>query len=187
LSSFSFAFSGFGGESILLFRRRPSNIFNKALTALQIRRRKSMNHLPIVSFVSPLRSCLRSRPWRCAKTYNEGWQSSSFDDKAWSPALVLGSYSMAPWGKLNDQTKSEAPQAAGIPNDVRIIYVPQPQAIRIHQLGVERNFTATYFDPVSGETNRLGIIHSDAQENWTCPPPVSVKEQDWVLILEAKK
>jgi hypothetical protein len=89
-------------------------------------------------------------------------------------------------GKLSEQRKLESPQSAGVPEVVRLVYVPRREAIRVHHLGVEKAYTATYFDPVSGEKTPLGIIRSDGRGSWTCPLPAAQKEQDWIVILEAQ-
>ena len=90
-----------------------------------------------------------------------------------------------PDGKVSAPAKTESPQAAGVPGIARIIYVPRATNIVVRQLG-EIAYNAAYFDPVSGEKTPLGIIRGDKSGAWTCPPPAIVKEEDWVLILEAQ-
>jgi hypothetical protein len=77
----------------------------------------------------------------------------------------------------------EVPYAAGIPDLVRIIYVPRKQPVVIGDLGRQAGHRATLFDPVTGARTSLGLIHADDQGNWTCLPPAG-DEPDWVLILE---
>nr|WSX75305.1 glycoside hydrolase family 78 protein [Streptomyces sp. NBC_00899] len=35
--------------------------------------------------------------WRCAQTAPSGWEQPAFDDSAWSAAMDLGAYGVAPW------------------------------------------------------------------------------------------
>lgn len=77
----------------------------------------------------------------------------------------------------------EVPYAAGIPDIVRIVYVPQRESIVVKNL--ETTYAATYFNPVSGERTNMGVVHADATNSWACSPPAS-EESDWVLILEAQ-
>jgi hypothetical protein len=125
--------------------------------------------------------------WRCAKTESAGWNSTSFDDSAWTNAMMAARYSGGPWGKIdgpNDDTF--APQSAGIAGVVRVIYAPRADPLEIRQLGPNFPYNAKYFDPVSGVTTRLGEIRSDTDGLWNCPPPSGLNH-DWVLILELKK
>jgi hypothetical protein len=86
-----------------------------------------------------------------------------------------------------DQPSDDAfgPQSAGVPGGVRIIYVPQNEAIAVRNLGAKAAYAATYFDPVSGAKTALPAVQADVAGSWTCPPPIG-QDHDWVLILEAK-
>jgi hypothetical protein len=75
------------------------------------------------------------------------------------------------------------PQALGIPGSLRIIYVPEPEPIELRALSAEAKYTATYFDPVSGQKTSLGTVQADASGVWTCSPSPS-QAHDWVLVLE---
>ena len=88
-------------------------------------------------------------------------------------------------GDRLDEAKDESygPQAAGIPGVVRVIYVPQSEAVEVRYLVAQAAYAATGFDPVSGDKTPLGTIHADAAGRWTCAPPAG-KDHDWVLILE---
>jgi len=81
------------------------------------------------------------------------------------------------------EDKSRAPQAAGIPDLVRIIYVPEAQSIEVRNLTSQATYAATYFDPVTGEKTTMGKIQAPSSGVWRCPPPAG-KDHDWVLILE---
>jgi hypothetical protein len=89
------------------------------------------------------------------------------------------------WAVSTPETSdiSRQPQAAGIPGRVRIIYVPENQAVEIRGLDSQVKYAATRFDPVSGEKASLGIIQADNRGAWKCPPPPG-QDHDWVLVLE---
>jgi hypothetical protein len=98
--------------------------------------------------------------------------------------MVVGRYGDGPWGQIgeaNDETYG--PQATGIPGVVRVIYVPQSEAVEVRHLVAQAAYTATCFDPVSGDKTSLGTIRADAAGRWLCPAPAG-KDHDWVLILQ---
>ena len=124
--------------------------------------------------------------WLSSKTEGAGWDSVAFDDAAWNKALAVGSYGDPPWGRI-DSPKDDAfePQSTGIPNSVRVTYVPNGEPIVVRGLGTPTGFAAIYFDPVSGAKTAAPAIQADAAGSWNCPPPAGI-DHDWVLILEAK-
>jgi hypothetical protein len=125
--------------------------------------------------------------WRCATNEVKGWEVAGFNDRAWAKALVIGRYGDGPWGrigKLNDH--SIDPQSTGIPGQVRIIYVPQHQAIEVRNLRSQAKYLAKYFNPVSGEKISLGTIQADDNGLWKCVPPMG-EDHDWVLVLAETK
>ncbi len=125
--------------------------------------------------------------WRCAKTESTGWDSTNFDDSAWTNAMLVARYGEGPWGKIDRQGDDVlGPQAAGIPGVVRVIYVPRADPVEVRHLGPHSPYDARYFDPVSGMTTGLGEIRSDSDGVWNCPPPAGL-DHDWVVILELKK
>jgi hypothetical protein len=75
------------------------------------------------------------------------------------------------------------PQVAGIPGQVRVIYVQENQSIEIRDLGSQTKYRAAYFDPVSGKRTALGVVQADGKGNWNCVPPAG-NDHDWVLVLE---
>jgi hypothetical protein len=121
--------------------------------------------------------------WRSSRTEAQGWEEANFDDSNWPPAMVLGDYGMAPWGKLAD-TAQEMPYATGDASGPRIIYVPNPKVVEIRELDANAIYNAFYFDPVSGKKTAMGEMKSQANGTWICPPPKVVAEEDWVVILE---
>jgi hypothetical protein len=122
--------------------------------------------------------------WRWAKSEAAGWESGGFDDSAWAGAMVLGRYGDGPWGELGRSYNGVyGPQAAGIPGVVRVIYVPESEAIVVRTLGANTVYAASYFDPVTGAKTALGEVHADGEGLWHCPPPAD-SGHDWVVILE---
>ena len=123
--------------------------------------------------------------WRSAKNSEADWDTTSFDDSAWSPAQTIASYGDPPWGKIGGQSEFDGPQAAGDPSKVRIIWVPRSEPILVRNLGSRAAWTATYFDPVNGGKTPLPPIQASDDGSWTCPSPVG-QDHDWILILEPK-
>jgi hypothetical protein len=80
---------------------------------------------------------------------------------------------------------SSQPQASGITDTVRIIYVPESKAIQVVDLG-KNAWSASYFDPVTGEIKSIGAVRVNDAAAWTCPPPSGL-EHDWVVVLESEK
>jgi hypothetical protein len=88
------------------------------------------------------------------------------------------------------------PYATGIPQKVRIIYVPAPRSVRVIGLEPTIAYRAAAFDPQTGESTELGAVTPDRQAAWTVsrkssddePQKVEIKAaDDWVLILERAK
>ncbi len=80
----------------------------------------------------------------------------------------------------------DVPQATGIPDMVRIIWVPRNEPILVRNLNPRVAWAAAYFDPVTGGRKKLGEIRADPMGVWNCDPPPN-NEHDWVLALEAQK
>jgi hypothetical protein len=86
----------------------------------------------------------------------------------------------------------EQPFAAGIPGEVRIIYLYEPiwgqsvggQGKKV--LGIEKDTTyqAFWWDPRTGQEFPLGIVKPDASGAWMIP--MEPELFDWVLVLEKK-
>ena len=93
------------------------------------------------------------------------------------------------WATLNEPGESNEvssqPQATGISDTVRIIYVPESKAIRLAEVGKNR-WSASYFDPVTGEVKSIGPVSANDAGIWVCGPPAGL-EHDWVLVLESEK
>jgi hypothetical protein len=92
------------------------------------------------------------------------------------------------WAKFaGEQPNDEAygPQSSGIPGVVRVTYAPESRAVTSTGLEIRANFSAAYFDPVSGVKTTIGQIQAEDAGAWICPPPTGC-DHDWVLVLERK-
>ncbi|MBT6145529.1 MAG: DUF4038 domain-containing protein [Gemmatimonadetes bacterium] len=85
-----------------------------------------------------------------------------------------------PW----DGTDYDTNIAAGIPGELRVIYVPQmwnlPQVLEIEP---NVSYESFWFDPMTGDRTDTVAVEPDADGAWTPPHPVVV--HDWVLVLTA--
>jgi hypothetical protein len=122
-------------------------------------------HLPGSRQVGLAKALLEQYPWHRFEPHPE-WAVSKPEAGA---------------GQLNDAFFE--PQAAGIPGLVRIIYVPENQAIEARGLGPQARYAAAYFDPVSGGKASLGNVQADSRGVWSCRAPPG-QDHDWVLVLE---
>jgi hypothetical protein len=85
------------------------------------------------------------------------------------------------WSKEN----YEQPYAAGIPGEVRVIFIPPAwNAPTVKSLEPGIVYRAFYFDPKSAEHHDLGDVAPDASGAW--PAPFTPTFADWVLVLEKK-
>jgi len=84
------------------------------------------------------------------------------------------------WNKENYQL----PFAAGIPGEVRIIFVPQMIYETPKVKGIEPgvDYQALLFEPASGKRHELGKITPDSAGMWQ--PTVLPTFADWVIVLE---
>jgi hypothetical protein len=125
--------------------------------------------------------------WHVAKQPASGWDTATFDDSAWSKAKIVIPYGGNPWGKL-DATSNDpiyGPQATGIPGVVRLIYVPDPRTIELSGLEKSATYTASLFDPVTGDKRKLDAIQADEAGKAKYDSPSGI-DHDWVLILESQ-
>jgi hypothetical protein len=75
-----------------------------------------------------------------------------------------------------------APFCAGIPENVRIIYIPGFSGALIKNIEPNITYRAFYMDPQSGDETNLGEIKPDSEGKWRSPnPPIF---QDHILVLE---
>jgi hypothetical protein len=125
--------------------------------------------------------------WRSTKSVNASspdWITAARDD-GWTPAKDLGPYGCKPWGKFHS-TPSSGPFATGIPEKIRVIYVPDPRPIQVSHLEPSVQYRAQAFDPSNGKTTDLGPVTPNEQSQWTAKKPTDSNSADWVLILERK-
>jgi hypothetical protein len=86
------------------------------------------------------------------------------------------------WSKEN----YEQPYAAGIPGEVRVIFIPPAwNAPTVKSLEPGVSYRAFYFDPKSGKQYDLGDVTADSTGAW--PAPITPTFADWVLVLEKKR
>ncbi len=85
------------------------------------------------------------------------------------------------WSKDN----YAAPYAAGIPGEVRIIYLPLSWGTFIFK-GVEQEarYRAFLFNPTDGTEHDLGAVKPEENGDWRIPLPRLPIYQDWLLVLE---
>ena len=101
-----------------------------------------------------------------------------------------------PWARFEPHPEwAPGCYAAGIPGEVRFIYLPRRNIYNwtgpeVKNLEPEVNWHAYYFDPVTGRTFDQGVIKATAKDK--SGAPVSFRTnlpspQDWVLVLERAK
>ncbi|MFQ6095252.1 MAG: DUF4038 domain-containing protein [Candidatus Bathyarchaeia archaeon] len=78
------------------------------------------------------------------------------------------------------------PYAAGIPREIRMIYIPAPgrRLLKIKEIEPGITYHAFYFDPRNGREYDIGTAVPDEKGEWQPPKPPII--QDWVLVIEAK-
>jgi Protein of unknown function (DUF4038) len=122
--------------------------------------------------------------WKCSRQGGAGWQERAFDDGGWSPSRVLARFGEGPWGdKVAAGNEFEEPYTAGIPGELRITYAPLPRPVRVRNLDAGRAYTASCFNPVTGELSEAGPVRTEATGSWTAIPPPGTRT-DWVLVLK---
>jgi hypothetical protein len=128
------------------------------------------------------------------------WGNMPWQEAAQLPGgaqVALGGQFLAtfPWWKLEKhpewvekKTEEKSPNAIrclGIPEQLRLIYVPMlmdPPAVLAVEPDVQ--YRAYYFDPVTGARHDLGEAIPDAYGSWR-PPTHPPEAHDWVIVLEA--
>ncbi len=79
------------------------------------------------------------------------------------------------------------PFAAGIPGELRVIYIPYPlvswgNPVRVLGLEAGVAYRAFFFNPITGERKEVGAVNADEAGTWRVPAPSS--GQDMVLVIE---
>ncbi len=128
-------------------------------------------------------SLISDATWEASDaTADEQWTTGDAKDN-WRAAHVQAKYGDPPWGKFVDRNNAIPPFAAGIPGDVRLIYVPQPRSVRVTALEPGATWTGEYFDAVTGKSSLLKLSVASDGSSVVPPPPAA---QDWVLVLQRK-
>ena len=124
--------------------------------------------------------------WRCAPSADQGWEEMQFDDAHWSSAQEIAGYGDRPWGEIASLSSVLEPQAAGISERLRMVWVPRRERILLNHLGADTLWSVTFFDPVTGSQKDLGTLKADGAGLCRFEPPTT-EDQDWVLVLQVKK
>ena len=78
------------------------------------------------------------------------------------------------------------PYAAGIPGQVRLIYIPFPRSgdLKVKGLDPGTKYRCFFYDPKSGGEVDRGEVEADAQRNFVVDRPSLWR--DWILVLESR-
>ena len=76
----------------------------------------------------------------------------------------------------------EVPYASGIPDKVRIVFVPFAEPVALHGLGANSKCSIRQFDPRTGETKSPRMATADRRGDVVCAPAATTG--DWVAIVE---
>jgi hypothetical protein len=123
--------------------------------------------------------------WRTSRNDEPGWNTTEFSDHEWPHAMVVAKYGDDPWKTFEtpEIDRFMVPYAAGIPAQVRVIYLPLANSVTAHQLEPGTTYRARYFNPITGESSVNGTATGDTQGSWTAPT-VPDESHDWVLVLQ---
>ena len=127
--------------------------------------------------------------WRCSREEADGWQKVDFDDGKWEKAKVVAKFGEGPWGHAvgaGGRDEFMVPYAAGVPDVVRVVYMPRALSVLVRKLEPDVHYVASTFDPVTGRRDEIGPVRTDADGSWTAAPPGGT-DGDWVLLLEARR
>ena len=125
------------------------------------------------------------KDWRASKTDALNWRETSFDDSSWSQAKVAAKFGDAPWRRIGATESRDPPQACGIGDTLRVVYLLDARPVVVHALRPKASYQATVFDPVTGERTKPVDITSDAAGDLRIAAPTFV--HDTVLLLQSPK
>jgi hypothetical protein len=132
--------------------------------------------------------------------HGRSWGDIPWDEAARLPgaAHIAHSKSMLmryPWWRFEphpewvdphwDEKNYWMPFAAGIPGELRVIFIPtlwNPPQVKLLESGTWRGFL---FDPRTGREVSIPEVAPDASGTWQSPVPPVVA--DWVLVLDRRK
>jgi Protein of unknown function (DUF4038) len=123
------------------------------------------------------------KKWRCSREAPEGWNKPTFDDKSWSNAKTAAKVGDPPWGVPAPSKEFQTAYPAGIPNVVRVIYLPGAYLCTVHQIEPDTNYLAKYVNPINYETTPTWQVNHEANGDWLAPAPPQ-GGHDWVLVIE---
>jgi hypothetical protein len=84
-----------------------------------------------------------------------------------------------------DKENYSRPYAAGIPREVRVIFIPPSwNPPKVARLEAGMTYRATYFDPATGAPYPAGSATADARGEWQAP--IQPTYADWVLVLDQR-
>jgi hypothetical protein len=82
-------------------------------------------------------------------------------------------------------SKYMQPYAAGIPGELRIVFMPPMwNAPKLSMLEPNKTYAAKFFNPSDGSIQTIGEAGGNASGEWQVPNPPTF--QDWVLVLQAR-
>jgi hypothetical protein len=119
--------------------------------------------------------------WRTSRDAGNGWHNLDFDESGWQSALVTAAYGEPPWGKPGGEDPLFAPQASGIGDSLRVVYVIAARPIVVRGLRPKTEYRLTLFDPVTGKRSSKGTVSVDDSGEWHGTPPAH--GHDWVVLL----
>lgn len=125
---------------------------------------------------------LERYPWWRFEPHPE-WVEDKLD-----PSDPKGAHLKNAEGKVREIQEYFKSYVAGIPKEVRIIYLSRAwasQFIKVRNIEKDISYHAFYFNPRNGKEYDLGKVVPDKQGEWQ--PPASPIIQDWVLVMEAKR
>ena len=131
--------------------------------------------------------------------HGRSWGSIPWDEAMRRPGstqvgIAKKFFAQFPWSRLEPRPAAAAwsdgqpagdgiqPWAVGAADELLIVYVPRPRAITVRQLPRDADYTASLFDPFTGQSSSLNKIKTDGHGDWDCPPPAY--KHDWVVIME---
>jgi hypothetical protein len=83
-----------------------------------------------------------------------------------------------------DEKNYIQPYAAGIPGELRIIFMPPMwNPPKLKAIEPNRKYRASFFNPSDGRMRAIGDVDADSSGEWPVPNPPTF--QDWVLVLDA--
>lgn len=101
---------------------------------------------------------------------------------------AMGGHLRRAEGKMREIQEYFMNYVAGIPKEVRIIYLSRAWAsrfIKVRNIEKDISYHAFYFNPINGKEYDIGKVVPDEKGEWQ--PPRAPIIQDWVLVMEAKE